>query len=203
MSLLQALGYEPPKDALDEARQFRTVSLSTQLRLACARRRVGRGGRVWIDRSSVHLPRLLEAAELNGTAVVPGPELVRGRRTVHCLARRRGSSRRTTCCVWGATAAGGQNPYRDPRPYIAEDDEDLTGLVDPSLREDAVVPFHFMSVGLPCYTPQDLAHLNGTPVDLARYGAAAPRWTAGWVSVALTRRGINSCIVLCADGGAG
>jgi len=82
---LQALAYEPPKDELDEARQFRTVSLSTQLRIAFARRRVGRGGRVWIDRSSVHMPRLLEAAELNGTAVVPGPELVRGHHTVNVL----------------------------------------------------------------------------------------------------------------------
>ena len=41
--------------------------------------------------------------------------------------------------------------------------------VEPMRPDEAVVPSNFMSVGLPCYTPQDLGVLNGVTEHYMRY----------------------------------
>ena len=123
-------------------------------RLSFVRRRVGRGGRVWLDRTSARLPRLLDAR-----------------------------------LGFAPTSATQNDDDDDDDDALWDDVGDTLGPRESD--DDATVPATFMSVGLPCYTPQDLLILNGMGDYHQRcvsVSVSAPALRAGLASDTRSRR---------------
>ena len=128
------------------------------------RQRVGRGGRIWLDRSIHQLLKIRDVRK----AAAPAAAAAEGADSAKMAWDPAAVVRSLRARIFGvARLRLTGSVYRHDQ--AVEDEGVWDDTVEPMRSDETVVPSNFLSVSLPCYTPQDLGVLNGVTEHYMRY----------------------------------